>query len=184
MKNEKLFQALHGHVVGGKMLYHEYPGVLMWAGAGKWSVFATPDYDRRGRISIEASTEGGDSIGGPELRYKAPLTPEKYLQLVRPYLETDPRQWARADNPTRAEHYRAASQAAVKAEKVIAAARRVQGAERGRLLDEAEVLVRESVEHGRAAGDTWMSYETSSGREEIEKLRGRRANPAWAKVFR
>ena len=99
MKLEKLFQALKGHVVGGKMLYHEYPGVLAWSGPGKWRVFATPDYEERGTIPVEASTEDGDSISGPELRYKAPLTPEQYLRLVRPYVETDPRQWGRSDNP-------------------------------------------------------------------------------------
>lgn len=81
-------------------------------------------------------------------------------------------------NPTRAESYRAATDAARRASSLIAAARRARGAERERLLDEAEVFVRQSVEHGRAAGDTWMSYESSSGREEIEKLRGVfRGNP-------
>lgn len=182
-RNQRLCEALHGYEIGGKLLYPEYPDLLMWAGAGKWRVFATPDYDRRGVISVEGSTEDGDSVSGPEVPYKHPLTAKQYLRLVRRYVETDPRQWGRLDNPTRAEHYRAASQTAVKAEKIIAAARRARGAERGRLLDEAEALVRESVEHGRAAGDTWMSYETSSGREEIEKLRGRQANPAWTKVF-
>ncbi len=74
-------------------------------------------------------------------------------------------------NPTRAEHYRAAADAGRRTSSLIAAARKARGSERLRLLDEAEAHLRKSVDHQREAGDTWVSYESSSGREQIEALR-------------
>jgi hypothetical protein len=67
----------------------------------------------------------------------------------------------------------AAADANREAERAIARPRS-RGA-KGRELDEAES--RPAVEYGRLAGEKWLSYETSSGKEEIERLRGRADNP-------
>lgn len=83
---------------------------------------------------------------------------------------------ALAANPvseSNVEHYRLAAEANIKADKAIARAKKLRGAARTAALDEAEALVRSAVEHSRAAGERWITYEHSSGREEIERLRGR-----------
>ena len=74
------------------------------------------------------------------------------------------------NNPS---YFKLAADANRDAERAIARAKMARGAERARELDEAERLVRQAVEYGRLAGEKWLSYETSSGREEIERLRGR-----------
>jgi hypothetical protein len=84
-----------------------------------------------------------------------------------------------ADNPEltgNARLYKLSADANRDAERAIARARKARGAERARELDEAERLVRQAVEYGRQAGQKWLSYETSQGKEEIDRLRGRADN--------
>lgn len=45
------------------------------------------------------------------------------------------------------------------------------GAHRRELLDRAEWHVRKAVDHSHRAGETWQSYEASSGKEQIDELR-------------
>lgn len=73
--------------VDGWTFSYEYPGIFTFT-KGNFVVCATPDYMDAGVIDIQASMADGRELGGTSLRYLGDLTPERYVELVRPFLRT------------------------------------------------------------------------------------------------
>lgn len=73
--------------VDGWTFSYEYPGIFTFT-KGNYVVCATPDYTDAGVIDIQASMADGRELGDTSLRYLGDLTPERYVELVRPFLRT------------------------------------------------------------------------------------------------
>ena len=89
-----LLDDLDGLQVDGWTCHWEYPGFLSWTRPDRdYDVVATPDFDgNRGKIDVQANKIDGSSGGcGPLVPYtSSPLTAAEYLELVIPFLGSDP----------------------------------------------------------------------------------------------
>jgi hypothetical protein len=70
-----------------------YPGFFSYTN-GRTRVFFTPDFDEKGDISIQVTTEDGEYLRGDNVRYEDPLTPTMLFRIVEPWLIREGGGWA------------------------------------------------------------------------------------------
>lgn len=90
---EDMYKYYHGWHFG-----YEYPGYFAYHQmGGDLSVFFTPDWNQKGKVSVQIqNAEGEEVLGGAEVPYQAPArngvpyeTAEAYtlFRIVKPYLD-------------------------------------------------------------------------------------------------
>lgn len=92
----KAFDDMYKYYKGWVFAY-EHPGVFVYHQmGGPISIFFTPDFNHRGKVSIQTHNDSGEVLQAEEVPYSAPIKngipysmAEAYVLfgIVRPYLE-------------------------------------------------------------------------------------------------
>lgn len=94
----KAFEEMYKYYKGWVFAY-EHPGVFAYHQmGGSLSVYFTPDWNQRGQVAIQVTSEDGDVLKAEDVPYSAPAKDgipysmaEAYVVfgIVRPYLEAN-----------------------------------------------------------------------------------------------